>query len=130
MTDFGYRGIHSMTQVAKAAIRAFYGEGPQRSYFASCSNGGRQALMEAQRFPDDYDGILAGAPAHSWTHLLTKAVADAQATTLDPASYIPAGKLGDREGGECRVRCPGRRGRRGGGRPETMSLRSGHAPLP
>ena len=93
VTDFGYRAIHSMTQVAKAAIKAFYGEVPKHSYFASCSNGGRQALMEAQRFPDDYDGILAGAPANFWTHLLTKAVADAQATTVDPASYIPAGKL-------------------------------------
>ena len=93
VTDFGYRAIHTMTQVAKAAIKAFYGKAPQHSYFASCSNGGRQALMEAQRFPEDYDGILAGAPANFWTHLLTKAVADAQATTLDPASYIPSQKL-------------------------------------
>jgi hypothetical protein len=93
VTDFGYRGIHEMTRVAKAAIKASYGHGPQHSYFASCSNGGRQALMEAQRFPEDYDGILAGAPANFWTHLLTKAVADAQATTLDEASYVPSGKL-------------------------------------
>jgi len=49
--------------------------------------------MEAQRFPADYDGILAGAPANFWTHLLTKALADAQATTMDPASYIPANKV-------------------------------------
>jgi hypothetical protein len=93
VTDFGYRGIHAMTQIAKAAITAFYGSSPRHSYFASCSNGGRQALMEAQRFPEDYDGVLAGAPANFWTHLLTKAVADAQATTLDPASYIPSRKL-------------------------------------
>jgi Tannase and feruloyl esterase len=93
VTDFGYRAIHSMTQIAKATIKAFYGSSPQHSYFASCSNGGRQALMEAQRFPEDYDGILAGAPANFWTHLLTKALADAQATTLDPASYISSGKL-------------------------------------
>jgi len=93
VTDFGYRAVHSMTQIARAAIKAFYGRNPQHSYFASCSNGGRQALMEAQRFPEDYDGVLAGAPANSWTHLLTKAVADAQATTLDPASYIPSRKL-------------------------------------
>lgn len=94
VADFGYRGIHSMTQVAKSTIKEFYGRGPRASYFGSCSNGGRQALMEAQRFPEDYDGILAGAPANAWTRLLTKAIADAQATTLDPASYIPAGKLG------------------------------------
>ena len=93
VTDFGYRAIHIMTTIAKAAIKAFYGNGPQHSYFGACSNGGRQALMEAQRFPEDYDGILAGAPANFWTHLLTKALADGQATTLDPASYIPAGKL-------------------------------------
>jgi feruloyl esterase len=91
--DFGYRAIHEMTQVAKTVITAFYGNKPQHSYFGACSNGGRQALMEAQRFPEDYDGILAGAPANFWTHLLTKALADAQATTLDPASYIPASKL-------------------------------------
>src|SRR6266436_3690889 len=93
VADFGYRGIHEMTRVAKSAIKAFSGKDPQHSYFIGCSNGGRQALMEAQRFPDDYDGILAGAPANFWTHLLTKGMADAQATTLDPASYIPSSKL-------------------------------------
>jgi feruloyl esterase len=91
--DFGYRAIHEMTQTAKAAIKDFYGQNPLRSYFASCSNGGRQALMEAQRFPDDYDGILAGAPANFWTHLLASAVWDMQATTRDEASYIPSRKL-------------------------------------
>jgi hypothetical protein len=93
VADYGYRGIHEMTQVAKAVVQAFYGNGPQHSYFGGCSNGGRQALMEAQRFPEDYDGILAGAPANYFTHLLTKALADAQATTLDAASYIPSSKL-------------------------------------
>jgi hypothetical protein len=93
VTDFGYRAIHTMTQVAKAAIARYYGSAPRRSYFGSCSNGGRQALMEAQRFPEDYDGILAGAPANFWTHLLTNGLADVRATTLDPASYIPASKL-------------------------------------
>jgi len=91
--DFGYRGIHSMTTVAKRVLVAFYGRKPQHSYFGSCSNGGRQALMEAQRFPEDYDGILAGAPANAWTSLLTKALADAQATAVDPATYVASGKL-------------------------------------
>jgi feruloyl esterase len=63
ITDFGYRAIHEMTVEAKSVVQAFYGDAPKHSYFASCSNGGRQALMEAQRFPEDYDGILAGAPA-------------------------------------------------------------------
>jgi feruloyl esterase len=49
--------------------------------------------MEVQRFPGDYDGVVAGAPANNWTHMLAKAIADAQATTLDPASYIPTRKL-------------------------------------
>src|ERR1035441_2492036 len=53
----------------RLSIAAFYGQGPRHSYFASYSNGGRQALMEAQRFPADYDGIIAGAPANFWTHL-------------------------------------------------------------
>jgi hypothetical protein len=91
--DFGYRGIHVMTKIAKVTTAAFYGKKPRYSYFAGCSNGGRQALMEAQRFPEDYDGILAGAPANFWTHLLASAVWNAQATTLDQASYIPSGKL-------------------------------------
>ena len=65
--DFGYRAIHEMTIVGKAAVKAFYGDAAKYSYFAACSNGGRQALMEAQRFPEDYNGILAGAPAKSAT---------------------------------------------------------------
>jgi hypothetical protein len=93
ITDYGYRAIHEMTMSAKAVIKEFYGNHLRHSYFASCSNGGRQALMEAQRFPADYDGIIAGAPANYWTHLLTSAVWDAQATTSEEASYIPSSKL-------------------------------------
>ncbi len=91
--DFAYRAIHEMTAIAKAAVKAFYGDAPQRAYFSNCSNGGRQALMEAQRYPDDYDGIIAGAPANYWTHLLASALWDAQSTTEDPASYIPTSKI-------------------------------------
>jgi feruloyl esterase len=90
--DFGYRAIHETAAKAKAIIGAFYGEDPRRSYFSSCSNGGRQALMEAQRFPADYDGIIAGAPANFWTHLLAAAAWDNQAI-LATDSYIPAAKL-------------------------------------
>jgi hypothetical protein len=91
--DFGYRAIHETAVTAKAVIHAYYGEALKRSYFNSCSNGGRQALMEAQRFPDDYDGIIAGAPANNWTHLLSSAAAGINALLADPASYIPASKL-------------------------------------
>lgn len=91
--DYGNRAIHQMTLNARAIISAFYGDNPQHNYFASCSDGGREALMEAQRFPEDYDGILAGAPANFWTHLLTDAMYNVNATTRDPASYIPAAKV-------------------------------------
>ena len=91
--DFGYRGIHEMTRVAKLVAQQFYGNLPSRSYFASCSDGGREALMEAQRYPADYDGILAGAPANYWTALLSTAVVDTQALTENPASYVPQAKI-------------------------------------
>lgn len=91
--DFGHRGVHEMTRVAKAAVRAFYGHDPQHSYFSGCSDGGREALMEAQRYPEDYDGILGGAPANYWTRLLSTAVWNTQALTADPASYIPSAKV-------------------------------------
>jgi Tannase and feruloyl esterase len=93
VVDFGHRGIHEMTRVAKEAVRTFYGKTPERSYFAGCSDGGREALMEAQRYPDDYDGILAGAPANNWTPLLATAAYDTQALTVDPASFIPPAKI-------------------------------------
>ncbi len=89
--DFGHRAIHETTLGAKAIVRAFYGSLPQRSYFSSCSNGGRQALMEAQRYPADYDGIISGAPANYWTRLLLTAVSNLQATS--DGAYIPASKL-------------------------------------
>jgi len=91
--DFGHRAIHEMTNKAKAVVTAYYGSGPKRSYFSSCSNGGRQALMEAQRYPADYDGIIAGAPANYWTHLLLSAVSNLQATAGQQATYIPSSKL-------------------------------------
>ena len=91
--DFGYRAIHEMTAISKAVVQAFYGDAPNHNYFASCSDGGREALMEAQRFPADYDGIVAGAPANNWTALLTNALHNEQAMSADPAGYIPATKL-------------------------------------
>ena len=68
MIDFGYRATHEMTVKAKEIVNAFYDRRPQYSYFKGCSTGGRMALMEAQRYPDDYDGIIAGLarqPSHS-----------------------------------------------------------------
>lgn len=91
--DFGWRATHLMTQFAKALIETFYGTAAGRSYFAGCSTGGQQALMEAQRFPDDYDGILAGAPAFNRTHLHTVLISQYRATHVNQASYIPPNKL-------------------------------------
>lgn len=64
LIDYGYRAVHEMTVRAKALIAAFYRKGPDYSYFNGCSTGGRQGLMEAQRFPEDYDGIVSGAPVN------------------------------------------------------------------
>jgi feruloyl esterase len=89
--DYGYRAIHEMTQLAKATIRAFYGTDPRYSYFEGCSNGGREALMEAQRYPRDYDGILAGAPANYWTH--QRLMDNALAPASNHGGSIPATKL-------------------------------------
>lgn len=93
VADFGYRAIHLTAETAKSLIAAFYGEGPRHSYFDACSNGGRQALMEAQRYPADYDGIVSGAPAYHWTHLMTAAADLAQRYAADPAAYIPPAKV-------------------------------------
>jgi Tannase and feruloyl esterase len=91
--DFGYRAVHEMTTISKTVVHAYYGDAAKHNYFASCSDGGREALMEAQRYPADYDGIVAGAPANNWTALLTNALHNEQVMSGDPAGYIPAAKL-------------------------------------
>jgi feruloyl esterase len=93
IVDFGWRAIHEMTVKAKRIIQAFYGDAPKKSYFIGCSNGGRQALMEAQRFPEDYDGIVAGAPANYWTTVFATFIWDIQAMQAEPGSYIGANKI-------------------------------------
>ncbi len=91
--DFGWRAIHLMTESAKQIVAAYYGKPQQKTYFDACSDGGREALMEAQRFPEDYDGILAGAPANAWSALLAAGVPALQSLLGDPRSYIPDRKL-------------------------------------
>lgn len=92
LIDFAYRSEHEMTVNAKAIIAAFYGERPRFSYWNGCSSGGKQGLKEAQRFPGDFDGIIAGAPANNWTHLMVSGVWMGQATLKDPASLVPKSK--------------------------------------
>lgn len=69
--DYGYRSIKTTSDAAAILITAFYGRAARKRYYAGCSNGGRQALMAAQRYPYDWDGILAGAPANMWTQQLS-----------------------------------------------------------
>jgi feruloyl esterase len=88
LADFGWRSEHEMTVKAKSVIQAFYGSAPRLSYWNGCSTGGRQALKEAQKFPNDFDGIIAGAPANRTALALWIAFA----VLKDSASYIPAAK--------------------------------------
>ena len=93
LIDYGYRAIHEMTVKSKALIAAFYGSGLKMSYWNGCSNGGRQGLMEAQRYPDDFGGIVAGAPAANWTGRALQSLWVAQAAHHDEASVHSAGEV-------------------------------------
>jgi len=92
LIDYAYRSEHEMTVKAKAIIAAFYGREPKYSYWNGCSAGGKQALKEAQRFPDDFDGIIAGAPGNNWTGRAIYSMWVAQALHNEAASYIPPEK--------------------------------------
>jgi len=93
VVDFAYRAVHEMAVKSKAIIAAFYDRAPRFSYWTGCSTGGRQALMEAQRYPDDFDGIIAGAPANNQTQLCAWRIAVEARTLQDPASVVPVAKL-------------------------------------
>jgi feruloyl esterase len=93
LTDFAYRAVHEMTVASKIVIQNFYGTAPRYSYWNGCSTGGRQGLKEAQKFPVDYDGIVAGAPANYQTHLHVWSVWVAQQMNKTPDSFLPAEKL-------------------------------------
>jgi feruloyl esterase len=91
--DFGFRAIHLMTVRGKEIAKAFYGEHADKAYFAGCSTGGQNALMEAQRFPDDYDGILAGAAAFNRTHLHMAGLSSWQNTHASASRFIQPGQM-------------------------------------
>jgi feruloyl esterase len=91
--DWGYRATHDMTVAAKQVVKAYYGRNQKRAYFSGCSTGGEQALMEAQRFPADYDGIVGGAPANNRTGVHVSVLWNFMATRRATDSYIPAVKL-------------------------------------
>lgn len=92
VADFGWRGKHLQAARSKDLIRAFYGQAAKHSYFSSCSNGGRQALMEIQRFPEDYDGLIVGAPAHNWTNHFAGFIWNEQALWNTPGAWISNAK--------------------------------------
>jgi feruloyl esterase len=93
LVDFAYRAVHEMTVQAKAIIAAHYKTAPRLSYWNGCSTGGRQGLMAAQKYPDDFDAILAGAPANYQTHLHAWDLSVAVPALKDPASAVPPAKL-------------------------------------
>ena len=84
LVNFGHVAVHRTAEVAKAIIRSCYGEDPQKAYFYGCSRGGGQALMAAQRYPEDFDGIVSGAPAFDWTGIAAMGINLAQILYPDP----------------------------------------------
>jgi feruloyl esterase len=92
LIDYAYRSEHDMTVMAKAVIENYYGNQPRLSYWSGCSAGGKQALKEAQRYPDDFDGIIAGSPAANWVGRAAQSIWVQQAVHKDAASYIPPEK--------------------------------------
>lgn len=93
LVDFGYRSMHEMALRSKAIVQAYYSRAPQLSYYQGCSTGGRQGLMEAQRFPTDFDAIIAGAPVNNVIHLNIQSVARQVDMLREPASILPREKV-------------------------------------
>jgi len=91
--DYGYRSEHEMAVKSKAIIKAYYGRDPKLSYWNGCSTGGKQGLMEAQRYPEDFDAILAGAPANFQTHLHAWTVWVGQTNLKDAEARVPVAKF-------------------------------------
>lgn len=92
--DFGHRALHLTTVNGKAVTAALYDQAPEYSYYVGCSKGGQQGFMEAQRYPDDFDGIVAGAPAHDWTRFYAGGhLWYSQAMLNDTQAHIPRNKL-------------------------------------
>ena len=95
VVDFGWRAVHEMTTASKRIVTSHYGQAPRFSYWTGCSAGGRQGMKAAQRFPDDFDGIVAGSPGLDWTSRAARAVqvekvlqANPDARLLQPARQL------------------------------------------
>ena len=92
MIDFAYRGLHVATVAGKSVTQSFYSKAASKSYFVGCSQGGHHALMEASRYADDYDGIVAGAPAWQWANLMVAELWNSMPALKDPTA-ITAPKM-------------------------------------
>ncbi len=88
LIDFGYRSLHETARLSKTIVEGDYTKVAERAYFMGCSDGGREALMEAERYPEDFDGIIAGAPANNWTHHFSGFIWNEIALTAKPESKI------------------------------------------
>lgn len=93
IVDFAFRAVHETAVKAKALIAAYYGRGPRLSYWEGCSTGGRQGLMSAQRYPEDFDGIIAGAPANNQIHLSAWRLRLLMTALKSPQHALPPEKL-------------------------------------
>jgi Tannase and feruloyl esterase len=98
--DYGYRAIKVTTDNSRAIIKALTGQYPRYSYFSGCSDGGREALVEAQRYPTDFDGVIVGSPSNDLVGLLgasflwnMQALLSGPKTRGIPDAYIPPSKL-------------------------------------
>lgn len=87
--DYAYNALDQVTLTAKSALQKYYGKSPDKSYFVGCSNGGRQAMVASQRFPQYFDGIVAGNPGFNYMNAVSNSLADVQ--TL--AKIVPAGQM-------------------------------------
>lgn len=94
LIDFGHRAVHLMTVTAKASVKEYYGKGPDLSLWNSCSTGGRQGLMAAHRYPEDYDAISAMAPANPMTDLMTQSMWAHWVTKREPGAALTPAALG------------------------------------
>jgi feruloyl esterase len=94
LIDFGYRAIHETSRQARVILNAFYGKAQNQAYFVGCSDGGREALIQAQRFPEDFNGIVSGAPANNWTHQMAGFVWNEKALfAANGTAILPTAKL-------------------------------------
>ncbi len=90
IVNYGHLGVHRTAVNSKSLISEYYQQPVERSYFYGCSNGGREAMMESQRYPDDFDGIIAGAPAYNWSGLVAGFLSNTQAMFPDPENLTEA----------------------------------------